>query len=97
MTQANLFSEPYIDICINKHKSSGPSNDANKKAAPNKARDREKILAYITGRETYSKEIVRALQMPLQTVSARLADLKAMGLIVNTEKRAEGCGCVRKV
>jgi hypothetical protein len=42
-----------------------------------------------------SKEVVAALRMPLQTVSARMADLLALEMIVESGERRGGCG-IRK-
>lgn len=46
---------------------------------------------------SYLKEVVRELDIPIQTASARLADLKQQKLIEVIGDRREGCGVVRAV
>jgi predicted Rossmann fold nucleotide-binding protein DprA/Smf involved in DNA uptake len=97
--QSNLFTEPYIDITANRHRNSPTSREANKQVAPRKADDRQRILDLMKSRNgmTWLKSVVRQLDMPVQTASARLSELKATGQIevVANGARIDGCAVVR--
>jgi predicted ArsR family transcriptional regulator len=91
---------PLFDITARKHRGAETSIAAN--LTTNKVRDTQRIRLYIESRgRTYLKEVVRELRMPVQTVSARLADLKSTGVIevVKDEtghvERQEGCALVQ--
>jgi hypothetical protein len=80
------------DICVNRHKGNAASVEANKKT--DKARDRETILNYFRCRgRSYLKEVERNTGIGKTTVSGRLSELKADGILRETDVRKEGC-CV---
>ena len=83
-----------FDICANRHRGNAASRAANRRVA--KSEDRELVLGIIKSKGiTYSKEIAAIMEKPLHTISGRLSELKALGLIEDTGERVEGCGCVR--
>lgn len=94
--QTELFSQ---DITFRKHKGNPASIDANTRASKTKARDAARILQFAikVGGRVWLKQIERELEMLRNSVSARLAELKAAGVLVPTEERAEGCTVLRLV
>jgi len=94
--QTELFTD---DICKNRHRNSPASIDANTRASKTKARDAARILQFAikVGGRVWLKQIERELEMLRNSVSARLAELKAAGVLVPTEERAEGCTVLRLV
>lgn len=96
MTQPSLLDSPYTDITANRSGSPVTSQLANKKVAPRKGEDRAKIKVYlrVNGKGTL-KDIVRVLKIPVQTVSARLSELKATGEVEVTGERRDGCAVLR--
>lgn len=93
--QTNLFT----DVCATRHKGNPASIDANTRASKTKARDASRILQFAikVGGRVWLKQIERELEMLRNSVSARLAELKAAGVLVPTEERAEGCTVLRLV
>lgn len=103
----NLFPEQPIvtthwadqDITANKHQQNPASVKAHEVVQLTKRQVCSKVYEYIVAqrdRGATSKETSRALNMPLQTVSARMSDLLALEMIEETDMpRREGCG-VRK-
>lgn len=94
--QTELFSQ---DITFRKHKGNPASIDANTRASKTKARDAARILQFAikAGGRVWLKQIERELEMLRNSVSARLAELKAAGVLVPTDERAEGCTVLRLV
>jgi hypothetical protein len=83
------------DICVNRHKGNAASVEANKRT--DKARDRETILNYFRCRgRSYLKEVERNTGIGKTTVSGRLSELKADGILRETDVRKEGC-CVLEI
>jgi hypothetical protein len=83
------------DICSNRHKNNPASVEANKRT--DKARDRETILNYFRCRgRSYLKEVERNTGIGKTTVSGRLSELKADGILRETDVRKEGC-CVLEI
>lgn len=69
----------FIDICESKHRGSPESVDAHEKIINKKAAAYTRIMKIYRARKDYgatSHEIVGATGMPLQTVSARLSELR---------------------
>lgn len=105
MIQETLFPDkprgptPLFDITARKHRGAETSREANLRT--NKREAFERIEKFIRTRpffESYLNEVVRETGMPVQTASARLSDLKAMGRIeVVKGERRENCGVVRLV
>lgn len=89
----------YIDITNNFHQNNSNSRAANIATAPNKQRDKQTIIKFIAqnGGKSYVKEIIRATGLLHQTASARLTELKAADVLVETGERAEKCGVVKLV
>src|SRR6185312_7296264 len=86
-TQPSLF-----DICERKHGDNPESVAANQQIASHKRNLQAKVYELILSRKgTTLKEVVRLLDMPIQTASARIAELKAMGSIQSNGHRREGC------
>lgn len=85
-----MSRNPYADICANRHGGNAESIDANVDTARKKDRDRAAILKQYRnhGPQTCA-EIEAALDMPHQTCSARISELKADGLLEPTKDRRE--------
>ena len=88
------YTQNYInradDICYNKHGGNEQSITANQSA--NKDNDRALVLKFITEhKKAYSKQVARYLGKQLNQISGRFSELKADGLIAETDERAEGC------
>lgn len=93
---SNLTSGPLPDITRNRHKGAITSELANIRVSSIKQRDREKILAFANFIGSYGitlKEVVKELDIPIQSASARLSELKAEVLLEpkKTKERREGC------
>lgn len=88
-----------FDVCSSYHGGNEVSREANLRT--NKESDIERILAFMRtrpGTKTWVKEVIRELGGSHQTLSARLSDLKAAGVIEVVEgERREKCGVVRLV
>jgi DNA modification methylase len=96
-----MFNEVILeasDVTARKH-----GGNQNSEAAHDSVKDHKRVMCakvfeYIVAqrdRGTTSKETAAALKMPLQTVSARMADLLALEMIVESGERRGGCG-IRK-
>lgn len=88
MTNLELFDK--ADITSNRHKGNPESNDAFKDVKDRLVGDRVKILNYLKHCHATCKDIAIALNMKYTTVSGRLSELKAMGLVEKTGYRREG-------
>lgn len=87
------------DICARKHKGNPESREANGFVTPSKDALRNQILQYLrdTGGAT-GDEIVVALNLRTQTVSARLSELVADGRALKSdERRPTRSGCMARV
>lgn len=86
---------PLFDICESRHGGSETSIEANRKV--DKAGDRQRVVEAFQkmGGKGYSKQIARILHKPLNSLSGRLSELLAMGILEKTEDRAEGCAILR--
>lgn len=102
MAQIELFDnvatapQMKFDVTSRKHKGAETSAEANLRT--NKSRDCQRIIDYLKGKpnqESYLNEIVRDTGIPIQTASARRADLLTIGAIYKTGKKKEKCGIVR--
>lgn len=86
-----------MDICRNNHKGNRQSVAANKRVPKEKIRHR--LVAKI--RQAHfgmtCDELVRSLELPHQTVSARLSELKLSGAIVVVGQRPTRTGCMASV
>lgn len=105
MIQETLFPDkprgpkPPFDVTAGKHHGAETSREANLRTNKREAFERiEKFMRTRPFFESHLKEIVRETGMPVQTTSARLSDLKAMGRIeVVKGERRENCGVVRLI
>jgi len=84
------------DVTRNRHRGNAESEAAYESVKHRMSADRHTILTYMrfSGPQT-SKELSLNLQINYTTMSARLSELKAMGLIEKTGERREGCAVVR--
>jgi hypothetical protein len=76
------------DICGRKHGGSPTSVAANRSVHPRKPKQRESVLAFIalSGRRGCTcEEVSIALGMRYTSVSARISELKALGLVTDME------------
>jgi predicted transcriptional regulator len=79
------------DVCESRHKGNAASVAANP-AQTDKAVMRARVFRIIEQKGvTFSKEIARELGMPLNCISGRISELKALGLIQETDERFEKC------
>lgn len=84
------------DICVNRHGHNPQSEAANRRVQPMKSTMRTKILAYLQAvEEATCEDIVRALDMKLQSVSARVSELKAEKMIEETGYKRFGYALLR--
>jgi len=83
------------DICRNRHRGDENSEIANAKVHSHKSLDRARILGYADFMGSYGitlKEVCKALDLKVQTASARLAELKASTDLVAKGTRRDDCG-----
>ena len=101
MEQTKMFNQsgtayyPSQDITMFRHKNNPFSAEANKSIKSSKADLRNKILAHIreAGEHGYtSEEISIELEIPLQTVSGRMSELKALDQIKLIDRRPTRSG-----
>src|SRR6185312_11835204 len=86
-TQGLLF-----DVCANKHGHNPESVAANQQIDSHKRNLQAKVYELILSRSgTTLKEVVRLTGIPIQSASARIAELKALGSIQSNGMRREGC------
>lgn len=90
--QLDFTSAPIPDVCARKSRRAPESELANKEIHHRKSEDRTRIYLYILGRGSSgatSHEVERDLSIPLQTVSARMSELKygKLSLIERTGER----------
>lgn len=84
------------DVCISRHRDNAASVAANERIRNSKSAFRAAV--YELGRmlgEFTSKEIAVKLDKPLNSVSGRISELKAAGLIEETAYRRDGCAVLR--
>lgn len=84
------------DITRNRHRDNPESIDANIKVTSIKERDRNRILAFADFMGNIGitlKEVVKELDIPIQSASARLSELKAETELIKkpSGERREGC------
>ena len=91
MSTLNLFA----DITANRHKGNAESRAAHQSVIHRKAGDQQRILDYLKGRASTSKEIARALAMNYTTVSARLSELKVLRRLNRPGERREGAAVMK--
>jgi len=91
--QSSLFdSAPLPDICRNRHKNNPESEAANARIQAHKTLLQQRVFNWIQvagANGATSKEISRALDIPLHSVSGRLSELKKAGQIRKTGERRE--------
>jgi hypothetical protein len=81
------------DICANKHRDNPESRAANAKIAPHKATLRVQIYLFLRmerPRGATCAEIAKHFGKPMHAISGRLAEMKAIGLAVETDERRNG-------
>jgi hypothetical protein len=79
-----------VDVTAARHGGNAESEAAHESIAPDKARLRRMVLAYVRSRGLVgatSEEAEQALGIPHQTVSARITELKAAGDVYDTGRR----------
>lgn len=86
-----------IDICAKKHKGNNQSVTANKRVPKEKIRHRLVAKIRQSPFGMTCDELVRSLELPHQTVSARLSELKLNGTIVIVGQRPTRTGCMASV
>lgn len=90
------------DVCANRHKGNQESRDANP-CQEAKNRGQEEIFSLIESADFYrsggltSKEIGKMLNKPLNAISGRISELKAMRLIEPTGERRDGAAVLRLI
>lgn len=95
--QTGLFKND--DICARKHRGSPTSIAANERASKHKVANTAKILNFAIknmGR-CYSKQVARALNIPLNSISGRFSELRKAGTLVDTGEVEEGCAVLKLV
>jgi hypothetical protein len=95
VNQPSLFDG---DITRNKHRGNPESDDAFKKIEPARLGMQRRVMAVCAANALFGttlKEIVAKSGLPIQTVSGRLAELKAAGMLEKTGERREGCAVLR--
>ena len=84
-----------FDVCKNRHKMSETSVEANLRAENTKTHWQAEVLKFaeLYGKDGFTlKDVCRALDKPLNALSGRLSEVKALGLIEPIEgERREGC------
>lgn len=90
-----MYEQPNIfDVCFSRHKGSPESVDANKRV--DKTKGQQEVLTLLSrGAWLTSKEIAALLNKPLNAVSGRLSELRAMGKIEKTGERRCGAAVLR--
>lgn len=82
---------PLFDICLNRHRGSAASIDANPHAeAKRKSHERIKAFARTEGR-IWLHSVCRQFNMTPNEASPRLSELKAIGTLVPDGTREEKC------
>lgn len=88
----------FDDITVSRHRDAKASNEANARIRNSKSEDRAAVWALATRLgEFTSKEIALRLDKPLNAISGRISELKAAGLIRETEYRRDRCAVLRVV
>ena len=92
--QPSLFDG---DVTRNKHKGNAESSAAFQKLKPSRLGLQHQVMTYAVGAlfGATLKEIVERSGLPIQTVSGRLAELKAAGMLEKTGERRAGCAVLR--
>lgn len=84
------------DITVSRHRDSKASVEANARIRTSKSQDRAAVWALaVSLGEFTSKELAVQLDKPLNSISGRISELKAAGLIRETEYRRGGCAVLR--
>jgi predicted Rossmann fold nucleotide-binding protein DprA/Smf involved in DNA uptake len=80
------------DICVNKHGHNPQSEAANQRLQPYKQNMKDRICDFICEQDTPQtcEDIVRCMGLKLQSVSARVSELKAEKRIEETGKPRNG-------
>jgi len=82
------------DVCVRKHRGNKESREANP-SAKTKIRMRQYVLHYLKPKPQTSKELAQMMMKPLNAISGRISELKAMGLIEPTGERRRKCAVLR--
>jgi predicted transcriptional regulator len=86
------------DICRSRHRDNKESRDANPAGVVKKQVQKVVLsLLQIKSHGMTSKEIADVLDRPLNAISGRISELKALGLVEPTGERKEGCAVLRLV
>lgn len=84
------------DICINRHRDSDVSIEANRRAKLSKSEVRAQVYSIARSLGSFtSKDIGALIAKPINKFSGRLTELCAAGLIVKTAYRRDGCAVYR--
>lgn len=82
----------FDDITVSRHRDSPASVEANERIRNSKSADRAAVWDLATRLKDFtSKEIAVKLDKALNSVSGRISELKAAGLIRETEYRRDRC------
>ena len=80
------------DVCISRHRDSPASIEANERIRNSKSADRAAVWDLASRLADFtSKELAVQLDKPLNSISGRISELKAAGLIRETEYRRDRC------
>jgi hypothetical protein len=97
-TLFDIVDKVVPDICVNKHQGNAESEAANRKIDPAKVRDRQRIFGLALERGELGitlKEAESRLGMLRNSVSGRLSELKALGMLVPTGEVRDGCAVLK--
>ena len=83
------------DICAARHHGNGESVAANPAPEAKRAMHRAILALFESRPYLTSKQIAYAVGRPLNSISGRLSELLAMGLIERTGARADGAAVLR--
>jgi DNA-binding transcriptional ArsR family regulator len=86
-----------FDICAERHGQNQESAEANERIEPFKGSLREEVLRFVQERRdrgATTEEISRGLDLPYTTASARISELKRLGLVrASGQRRPTSRGC----
>lgn len=85
---------PLFDICSRRHGGNAESTVANRKAAPSKAAQRQRVLEACKGEGITCRELAERWGVGMNQISGRFTELKRTGTIFKVGTRA-GCGVFR--
>lgn len=83
------------DICLSRHRGNAQSSEANERVHSRKPCQRDLLLRYIKGCGAFGstcEQAANALGMRYTSASARIAEMKALGLITESQTRRPTTG-----